>query len=89
MVISVVEQFDDHEIKQYFIDSKKLNPDNYVDKLILKKINNKSINLRIDVEAYNWEEDEKFDGEIPEVSGRAICKAFKPDKVLYLKIDFE
>jgi len=90
MIISVTEQFHDHEPKQYFLDTDKMDKANYVESLILKASKKKSKTLNVNIDASNWEENPLFADTVPGVNNKSKIKKPKQiDKALYLVIDFD
>lgn len=72
MIISVTEQYHDYSPQMYFIDTDKLNPENYVDSLILKECEKKSHLLKVNVDAKGWDDPRSvFKGTEPIVSQEA------------------
>jgi len=94
MILAVTENYHDYEATHYLVDSDKLDPENHVDKMILKAIKKKSLQLNVYIDASNWEDKPEFaDGE-PGITDSAKIKKNKSkgvgiDKTVLLKIDFD
>lgn len=92
MILSVIEQYHDYSPRRFFLDTDKLNPDDYVDSLILKKIKSKSYQLELHIDCCNWEQSGLFNDE-PSLNGAACFKKVKNnqtvEKELYIRFFFE
>lgn len=82
MIVCVIEQCDDNEAELYFVDSDKLNPNDKVEKEILRSANKKAIASRTFVDLSDSYDEE----DLPGVSVAAKCKPAKPDKVVYIYV---
>lgn len=89
MFLAVTEHYHDYEPTKYFLDTEKLDPNNYVDALILNECKKKPKQIKVVVDASNWEDNPKFTDE-PGVSPKAkVKKIDQIDKALELSIDFD
>lgn len=89
MILAVTEHYHDYEPTKYFLDTEKLDPSNYVDVLILNECKKKAKQIKVVVDASNWEDNPKFTDE-PGVSSKAkVKKIDQIDKALELSIDFD
>jgi hypothetical protein len=88
MIVAVATQFHDHERRFEYVDTDKLDPDNYVDSELLKAI---QANKDCWIDASDWEDHpDKFPDDDIGVSGQALIE--KPDKFdhsMMLTIDFD
>lgn len=90
MILAVTEKFHDYEAREYFIDTDKLDPTNYIDSLIIEECNNASNRIKVYVDATEWGNDKRFNGKEPGVSTAAIIKESSTiDKTLMLTIYFD
>jgi hypothetical protein len=91
MILAVTEHYHDYRPTNYFIDTEKLNENNFVEKMILNESKKKSKIIEVTIDASRWEEEpEKFGEDEPGVSENATVKTSKIiDKSLNLYFDFD
>lgn len=92
MIIAVTEWYHDYTPTSYFIDTLKLNPDDYIESLILKEVRKKSSTLNLLIDCSNWEnQPEKFKNAEPNISKECKVKHKKgnAEKILHLRFDFD
>ena len=87
MIVAVTEMFYDYEPKQYFLDTNKLNPKNYLENLILKECNLPENKLHLCVDAADWEE--RFPDRNPVLTHDVRVENGPAEKILLLTIFFE
>jgi hypothetical protein len=90
MLIAVTVNFHDHEPSMEYVDTNKLDPNDYVDSELLKAIQADEEFCNID--ASNWEDEpHKFPSDPPEISGKAVLsrKPKKLDGAIVLNITFD
>lgn len=89
MLVAATVQFHDHEPHMEYVDTDKLNQDDFVDMEFLKAVQAGETSLFID--ASNWEDHpDKFPSDDIGISGEANIK--KPDKLdaaIVVNIDFD
>ena len=73
MFVTVTEQFHDHEEREYYLDTSKLDESKFVDSEIIKACKKKSSMVKVHINATDWETDARFNGEEPIVSYEACC----------------
>lgn len=89
MFLAVTEHYHDYEAQKYFLDTEKLDPKNHVDALILKECKKKAKQIKVQVDASNWEDNPVFTDE-PGVTQKAkVKKIDQIDKALELVVDFD
>ncbi len=87
MIVSIIEKYQEYDIKMYSIDSTKLDPENFVDKLVMEKLKKSKVNQRLHIDCSAMTE--QIENDELGISGKAKCKEAPPEKVLYLSIYFE
>lgn len=93
MIVHITEQFHDHEEKNYFIDSEKLDKDSPIDEMILQAIKKKAYfqDIHIYVDEYRDKNPDSMFWEEPEISVSPMRKkkGITPDKHVKVTIDFD
>lgn len=89
MFIAVVEKNRRDEPKQYVLDSEKLHPSRYIDRMILNVIRSDKFELSLYINAKNWEDNPLLENVDNCYWYEAISDSIKADKSLLLTIDYD
>jgi hypothetical protein len=91
MILAVTEKYHDYEPAQYFLDTDKLDPENYVDRRILEEgvRQSNSDKFVVSLDVTKWETDPAFGGAEPHVSEASKRDQGPAEKMLLLTLYFD